>query len=221
VVSPEDDIELRRAHHQPLAQRREIEVTSYAEVVLAPRPPTRCIRPSATCSCRPRSCAAQAILCTRRPRSRRRAAPWMLHLMAVHGAEVGDAVSYETDRSASSAAAAPPRRRRRWTGRRAVRQRGLGARSDRRHPLPLVLEPEQSATVDMVTGIGRNPRHGAGLVDKYQDRHLADRVFELAWTHSQVVLRQLNASEADAQLYARLAGSVIYANAALRADAAC
>ena len=37
VVSPEDDIELRRAaHHQPLARRaRTIDVTSYAEVVLA------------------------------------------------------------------------------------------------------------------------------------------------------------------------------------------
>jgi cellobiose phosphorylase len=45
-------------------------------------------------------------------------------------------------------------------------------------------------------------------------------VFELAWTHSQVVLRQLNASEADAQLYGRLANAVIYPNAALRADAA-
>ena len=58
------------------------------------------------------------------------------------------------------------------------------------------------------------------LVDKYQDRRLADRVFELAWTHSQVVLRQINATEADAQLYARLASSVIYANASMRADAA-
>ena len=58
-----------------------------------------------------------------------------------------------------------------------------------------------------------------GLVDKYQDRRLADRVFELAWTHSQVVLRQLNATEADAQLYGRLASSILYANASLRADA--
>ena len=55
------------------------------------------------------------------------------------------------------------------------------------------------------------------LIDKYQDRSLADRVFDLTWTHSQVVLRQLNATEADAQLYGRLAGSVIYANASLRA----
>jgi cellobiose phosphorylase len=57
-----------------------------------------------------------------------------------------------------------------------------------------------------------------GLIEKYQDRRLAERVLELAWTHSQVVLRQLNASEADAQLYGRLAGSILYANSTLRAD---
>ena len=56
------------------------------------------------------------------------------------------------------------------------------------------------------------------LVEKYQDRRLADRVFDLAWTHGQVVLRQINATEADAQLYGRLASSIIYANASLRAD---
>jgi cyclic beta-1,2-glucan synthetase len=60
--------------------------------------------------------------------------------------------------------------------------------------------------------------HAVRLVEKYQDRRLADRVFDLAWTHGQVLLSQLNASEADAQLYGRLAGSVIYANASLRAD---
>ena len=38
------------------------------------------------------------------------------------------------------------------------------------------------------------------LVEKYHDANLADRVFELAWTHSQVVLQQLNVTEADAQL---------------------
>ena len=34
-----------------------------------------------------------------------------------------------------------------------------------------------------------------------------------------MVLRQINATEADAQLYSRLAGSVIYANPSLRAEA--
>jgi cyclic beta-1,2-glucan synthetase len=70
----------------------------------------------------------------------------------------------------------------------------------------------------MVTGIGETRGEALSLVDKYQDRHLADRVFDLAWTHGQVLLRQINATEADAQLYGRLAGSVIYANPSLRAE---
>ena len=83
----------------------------------------------------------------------------------------------------------------------------------------ITLDPEESATINIVSGIGETRDACLGLVEKYQDRRLADRVFDLAWTHSQVVLRQLNATEADAQLYGRLAGSVIYANSSLRADA--
>ena len=74
----------------------------------------------------------------------------------------------------------------------------------------IALEPEESATVNIVTGLADTREACLALVDKYHDRRLADRVFELAWTHSQVVLRQLNATEADAQLYGRLAGSVLY-----------
>ena len=82
----------------------------------------------------------------------------------------------------------------------------------------LVLDPGASVTVNVVSGVGKTRDACLGLVKKYQDRRLADRVFDLAWTHSQVALRQINASEADAQLYCRLASSVIYANASLRAD---
>ena len=39
----------------------------------------------------------RAILCTRRPRSLGEHPPWMFHLMAVHGADIGE-ISYETDR---------------------------------------------------------------------------------------------------------------------------
>ena len=73
----------------------------------------------------------------------------------------------------------------------------------------------------MVSGAGETRDAVLHLIDKYQDRRLADREFELTWTHSQVVLRQLNATEADSQLYARLASSVIYANASLRAVRKC
>ena len=95
-----------------------------------------------------------------------------------------------------------------------------------RQPLPdgiaqlirIAINPEESVTINLVSGIGATRDDALRLVGKYQDRRLADRVFDLAWTHGQVLLRQFNASEADAQLYRRLASSIIYANAALRAD---
>jgi len=222
AVSPEDDIELRRVHITNRSSRRkEIEVTSYAEVVIAP-PAADALHPAfsnlfvQTEIVRER----RAILCTRRPRSIGEQAPWMLHLVAVHGAQVG-AVSYETDRA-------------RFIG----RARGVaaplamsdiaalsGTEGSVLDPIAAIrcritLEPDETATIDMVFGVGETRAAASSLVEKYQDRRLADRVFELTWTHSQVVLRQLNASEADSQLYARLAGSVIYANASLRADPA-
>ena len=79
--------------------RRTIEVTSYAEVVLAP-PAADALHPAfGNLFVQTEIVASrEAILCTRRPRSRGEPAPWMLHLMAVHGAEA-EAGSYETDRA--------------------------------------------------------------------------------------------------------------------------
>src|SRR6185295_1906313 len=83
----------------------------------------------------------------------------------------------------------------------------------------IVLDAGQTATIDVVSGIADTRDSSLALIEKYRDRHLADRVFDLAWTHSWVNLRQINANESDAQLYARLAGSVVYANPSLRAAA--
>ena len=185
------------------------------------RPPTRCTRRSATSSSRPRSSAhRQAILCTRRPRSAGRALA--VDVPPDGRPRGGGRRGLLRDRP--HAVHRP--RRTAWpspqalTGTAALSgSAGLGARPDRRHPVPdRPSSPEESATIDVVTGVGETREVCLGLVEKYQDRHLADRVFDLAWTHSQVLLRQINATEADAQLYGRLAGSVIYANAALRAD---
>jgi cellobiose phosphorylase len=221
AVSPEDDIELRRISITNRSRtRRAIDVTSYAEVVLA-SPAADALHPAfsnlfvQTEINRPK----RAILCTRRPRSLDEHNPWMFHLMAVHGAEIGE-ISYETDRL-------------RFIGRgntvvdpQAMSNSAALSGSEGSVLDPIVairyritLDPEETATVNIVSGIGDTRDVCLGLVEKYQDRRLADRVFELAWTHSEVVLRQLNASEADAQLYGRLASSVIYANSSLRADA--
>src|SRR5436190_563131 len=77
--------------------------------------------------------------------------------------------------------------------------------------------PDEKARIDLVIGVVETREAALGLIEKYHYPRMADRAFELAWTHSQVVLRQLNASEADAQLYSRLASALIYANPARRA----
>jgi len=220
AVSPEDDIELRRITITNRGRRRRtIDLTSYAEVVLA-LPAADAEHPGFSNLfvqseiLRER----QAILATRRPRSQDEPVPWMFHLMAVHGALAAE-ISYETDRSRFIG-----------RGRTIVDPQAMqsGARlSDSQGSVldPIVairqritLDPDASATINIVSGVGETRDGCLALVDKYQDRRLADRVFDLAWTHSQVALRQINASEADAQLYGRLAGAILYANASLRAD---
>ena len=87
VVSPEDDIELRRTTLTNLARwNRTIEVTSYTEVVLAP-PMAHALHPAFSNLFVETEIIKeqQAILCTRRPRSQKEQPPFMLHLMAIHG----------------------------------------------------------------------------------------------------------------------------------------
>jgi cellobiose phosphorylase len=220
VVSPEDDIELRRVRITNRSRlRRTIDVTSYAEVVLTSAVADT-IHPAFSNLFVQTEIISdrQAILCTRRPRSVEEKVPWMFHEMTVHGADTG-AVSFETDRMEFIG------RGRNIASPKAMTDTDLlsGAQGSVLDPIVairynIMLDPEESAIIDIVTGMSETREGALGLVDKYQDRRLSNRVFELAWTYSQVVLRQINASEADAQLYGRLASSIIYANSSLRAE---
>ncbi|MDN5881020.1 MAG: cyclic beta 1-2 glucan synthetase, partial [Nitrosospira sp.] len=220
TVSPEDDIELRRVRITNRARtQRTIEVTSYAEVVLA-TPAADAQAPAfgnlfvqtEILSDR------RAILCSRRPRSESDPIPWMFHLMTVHGIDI-ESISYETDRMAFIGRGNDVSAPRAMTDPAPL----AGSAGSVLDPIVAIrqrvtVEPGESVTIDIVTGAGDSRHAAMSLVDKYQDQHLSDRVFDLAWTHSLVVLRQLNATETDAQLFGRLAGSVLYANTYLRAD---
>ena len=225
AVSPEDDIELRRVRITNRSRtRRVIDVTSYAEVVLAP-PAADALHPAFSNLFVQTEIIRKhgAILCTRRPRSQGEHSPWMLHLMVVHGAQTGE-VSYETDRMQFIGRGRTVTDPQAMSGDAGFFTRALsGSEGSVLDPIvairhQVILNPEESVMIDMVTGMGETRDAALSLVEKYQDRRLADRVFDLAWTHGQVLLRQFNASEADAQLYGRLASSIIYANASLRAD---
>ena len=221
VVSPEDDIEVRRVRITNRSRMtKTIDVTSYAEVVLAPAAADALHPAFSNLFVQTEILPGRdAILCTRRPRSQDEPVPWMFHSMSVHGA-LAPEISFETDRmrflGRGGSIAAPL----------AMSDPGAlsGTAGSVLDPVVAIrrrisLDAGAMVTIDLVFGAAETRDSILHLVDKYQDRSLTDRVFELTWTHSQVVLRQLNVTEADSQLYARLASSVIYANSSLRAAA--
>ncbi|MCD7915321.1 MAG: hypothetical protein LUG96_08760 [Tannerellaceae bacterium] len=221
-ISPEDDVELRcikltNHTHKP----RQIEVTSFSEVVIAPLAADEShpvfSNLFAQTAFRP---GINGLFCTRRARSEEEHPPYLFHLMPEEYAKE-DQVTFETDRS-------------RFIG----RGRTLANPQALESEAPLsgsqgdVLDPSislrrvvtipagKSVRVCLVLGIAENEQAALDLAEKYTNVRMTDRAFELAWTHSQVVLYHLNIRDAEAQLYQRLAGSLIYMNPAFRADPA-
>ncbi|WP_397568385.1 GH36-type glycosyl hydrolase domain-containing protein [Schlesneria sp. T3-172] len=220
AVSPEDDIEIRRT---TIVNRskvpRTIEFTSYAEVVLA-APNSEATHPAFSNLFVQTEIltSRQAILCTRRPRSSNENPPWMIHLLDVRGPAEGEP-TYETDRLKFIG------RNRTPANPQALERAANLTNSDGSVLDPIVairrrvtLAPDEATIVDLVIGMAESRETAMSLIDKYHDRHLADRIFDMAWTHGQVVLRQLNATEAAAQLYGRLASSIVFASNLRRAN---
>ena len=100
AVSPEDDAEVRRVSISNLGSRaREIELTSYAEIVLAPDAADAAHPAFSKMFVQTEFDAdAGALLATRRPRSAADAQVWAAHLAVVEGESTGD-VQFETDRA--------------------------------------------------------------------------------------------------------------------------
>lgn len=230
-VSPEDDIELRRIRITNHSQRTHtLELTSYSEVVIAPQAADESHPAFSNLFVQTEFHPEHsAIFCTRRARSEEEKPPHLLHLMLVQNDERSRSqeaplpndhsqISCETDRS-------------RFIGRghtlaspQAMKHTGALSNTDGSVLDPVVslrrsvtIHPGQTATVYMALGMAED-RHGVeALAGKYQSTRIHDRAFELAWTHSQVTLHQLNASENEAQLYGKLASALIYAKPIFRA----
>ncbi|MGB5473196.1 MAG: glucoamylase family protein, partial [Gammaproteobacteria bacterium] len=225
-VSPEDDVEIRRVTLTNLSSRtRHIEVTSYAEVVLAALNADLAHRSFSNLFVQTEILPErQAILCTRRPRTPGEQVPWMFHLLAAPGA-VSDEPSYETDRAKFIGRGRTVVNPVVMDGRKASSTSPMGLSNTDVSVLdPIVairstisLPADASATVQIISGVADTREAALALLDKYCDRLFVERAFEMAWFQSQEVLRHLNASEADTQLYGRLATSIVYANALRRA----
>jgi cyclic beta-1,2-glucan synthetase len=218
VVSAEHDAEIRRVSLTNLgSQAREIEVTSYAEIVLAPQA-ADIAHPAfqnlfVVTEFAP---SLNALLATRRPRSATERQVWAAHVAAIEGALPG-VVQYETDRA-------------RFLGRgRTVRSpaavidgrplsNSVGAVLDPIFSLRLRIRVEPGATVHAVfsTVVAESRDEVLDLADKYRDSATFERAATLAWTQAQVQLHHLGIEQDEAHLFQRLANRILYSDPSLR-----
>ncbi|HET7457266.1 MAG TPA: glucoamylase family protein, partial [Gemmatimonadaceae bacterium] len=219
AVVPDDRAEVRRVtvvNHSDV--ERELELTSYGEIVLASPDADRAHPAFANLFVETEWLPQHgAVLATRRPRSANEARHWCLHVAAVVGELAGE-VTCETDRA-------------RFVGRgRTVRdpvvveQGGplsgtTGAVLDPIFALRarVRLAPGQSARVAFTTLVAETRERALELADRYKDSYSAQRALDLAWTQTQVELRDLAITPADAALYQQLAGHLFYSHPGLRA----
>jgi cyclic beta-1,2-glucan synthetase len=222
AVSPENLAEVRRVTLTNHNNRpHDLELTSYAEVVLAPHRADLAHPAFAKLFLETEFVPSEeALLCRRRPRSEDQKPIWAVHVIAFEGKPFGT-VQYETDRArflgrgrtpANPAALEPGTTLSGTTG--PVLDPVFSLRRRVR------VAPGASVSVAFTTAVADTREEALALADQYHDFHGVGRAFELAWAHSQVELRHLRLSAEEAHLYQRLAGHVVFAGAALRAAGA-
>ena len=199
---------------------RDIELTSYGEVVLCPAAADRAHPAFQKLFVETEWVPGATLLSSRRPRSDDETWPWCAHVVAAGPERIGE-VSYETDRA-------------RFLGRgRTVHSpRALDAGVSLSGTVGAVLdpivalrvrvriEPERSATVAFTTAVADTRDAALELADRYRDVAAAARALSLARTEAEMELRDLDIAPNDVALYQELAGALVYPHEALRASPA-
>ena len=219
IVSPEDDVEIRRITltNRSLRSRR-IHATSYYELALAPHGADRqhpafnklFIQTEAVTD-------SEALLAYRRARQEDEPPIYAVHSLNVVGeSEPQGLPQYETDR-------------RLFIGRGRTLLNPLGIESTLGNTEGYVLDPVfsirreihllpgQSAQLVAVLGVAGSRQEALSLVDKYHDHTVVERAFEIAWASAQLELRLLRIHPDDARRFQKLAGYMLYPSASLRA----
>jgi cyclic beta-1,2-glucan synthetase len=196
---------------------REIEITSYAELVLAPQAADVAHPAFSKLFVETEFLSdVGALLATRRRHDPSEPEIWVGQLAVVDGETVG-AAEIETDRA-----------------------RFLGRCQSARAPIAMIDGRQLSNTVgtvlDPIFALRRRVRIAQGavarisfwttaastretlldIVDKHRDATAYTRATTLAWTQAQVQLHHLGTTAGEASLFQRLASHVIYANQTLR-----
>jgi cyclic beta-1,2-glucan synthetase len=218
VVSSEDNAEVRRVSVTNLGSRpREIQVTSYAELCLAPQAADVAHPAFSNLFVETEFVTdVGALVGTRRRQSDKEPEVWAAQVAIVEGESVSD-LQYESDRS-----------------------RFLGRGHDARNPVSIfdgrplsntvgsVLDPILSlrhtvrippgttARIVFSTIVASGRELVLDLADKYRASNIFERTMTLAWTQAQIQLHHLGIGIEEAHLFQRLANSVLFADASQR-----
>jgi len=219
VVSPEDNVEIRKIKITNRSQSSKVlEITSYTEIVLATQASDESHPAFSNLFVQTEIMPEyNAIFSTRRARSKDELPPHFFHLIDAYGAQVED-VSYETDRMQFIGRGRTLANPQALDAGRLAGNQGAVLDPVMATKCRITIKPYSTATVDLIYGICESRKESEAVMHKYRDKNLKKRALDLSWTHSQVLLRQINATEADAQIFGKLAASVIYSNPAFRAS---
>jgi cyclic beta-1,2-glucan synthetase len=219
VVSPEHNAEVRQLRILNLGtKRRTIEITSFAEVALAPQAAdvahpafqklfveTEYIAEDTT------------LIARRRPRAATQEPLYAVHTLAVPTA-FSESVDYDSSRET-------------FVGRcrtaempQAMLNNDLakttGAVLDPAFSLRCVvtIEPSESVTLGFTTAFATTREQALATADLFHDLRGVQRAIELAWAYTQVEMRHLNITAKLVQLYQQLGGLILYPDNAVRAE---
>ena len=228
AVASEDAAEVRRVTvFNRSAVARDIELTSYAEIVMQPLDMDRSHPAFGNLFVQTEWLAgSSAILAVRRPRSATEKVTWCGHVAAVGPGASGSAASG----SAANGSVTCETDRARFIGRgRSVRDPvALDEGAKLSGTVGAVLDPifalrvkitvpaGRSAEVTFTTFVGGERENAIQLADLYHDSYSARRALDLSWAQAQAELRDLGISPSDAALYQELAGHLIYAHPGFR-----
>jgi cyclic beta-1,2-glucan synthetase len=222
LVSGEDDGEVRRVSLVNSGRRaREIQLTSYAELVLA-RPAADRAHPAFSKMFVVTEFLPEfgALIATRRPRSPDEPGVWAAHFAVIEG-DVIESVQYETDRARFASRDGTG-----WIPGIVAEGRPLS------NTVGTVLDPVfsvrysvrvppgQAARISFWTLVADTRAAVLDLVDKHHDRSAFERAKTLAWTQAQVQLRHIGMQADEAAAFQRLAAPLLYPDSRFRAPSA-
>lgn len=218
AISPEDNVEIRCITFGNVSMRkRQIEITSYAEVVLATHQSDATHLTFSKMFISTESVPAfEGLLANRRKRTPEDAEKWAFHVIT----QIEDKPTpfmFET-----------------------CREKFIGRNGDLSSPKALYeplsqtegfvldpifsirktlnLDPGKRLKLSFITGFANSREEALRLIEKYRDINASFRVLDMAWTHAELDLRRLHISQEDARLFQRLGNMMIYPDSLLRAS---